>query len=158
MKKNILSYQKTIIMTTFKYKLTCYLLALSFTVVGCGQFSESKRSVQTSNVNIEKDKPYLDIQSELNFGKIDKKKQSIKEIELEINNIGEAPLVIMKADVSCGCMTVDYTKQPIKKGEKGFLNVKIKTTNQNGIFNKSIIIKSNAQNNIEIIRIKGHIQ
>ena len=76
-------------------------------MVGCGQFSESKRSIQTSNVNVEKDRPYLDIQSEFNFGKIDKKKQSIKEIDLEINNIGEAPLVIMKVDVSCGCMTVD---------------------------------------------------
>lgn len=147
-------------MDTFKGKLTCCLLLMALAMVGCKHSSGDKMSVQNStvNVSIEKDKPYLEMQSEFNFGKIDKKKLSTKEIELEVCNIGETPLVIMKVDVSCGCMAVEYTKNPIRKGGKGFLNVKINTINQNGFFNKSIIVKSNAQNNIAIIRIKGHIQ
>lgn len=143
-----------------KFKLSCSLLVLIFTLINCKQSLQSNKYVQDSisNVNIEEKMSCLEIQPDFNFGKIDKNRLSIIEINLEFSNIGETPLVIMKTDVSCGCMTVDYTKHPIQKGDKGFLNVKINTTNQSGFFNKSIIIKSNAQNNIEIVRIKGYIQ
>ena len=139
----------------------CYLLLLLALNLnfGCKESSENKRSIQNSTVDfpVKTDKSYIGIPSEYNFGKINKKNESIIEFKLEVNNLGESPLVIMKVDVSCGCMEVKFTQHPIKKGEKGTLNVRVNAANQNGIFNKSIIVKSNAQNDLVIVRVKGYI-
>lgn len=55
-------------------------------------------------------------------------------------------------------MKTTYTKYPIQKGEKGSIKVEINTSKQDGYFNKPIIVKSNARNHLEIIRVKGVIQ
>lgn len=55
-------------------------------------------------------------------------------------------------------MKTTYTKYPIQKGEKGSIKVEINTSKQDGYFNKPIIVKSNARNYLEIIRVKGVIQ
>ena len=74
-----------------------------------------------------------------------------------MENVGNLPLVILKSDVSCGCMSVDYPKLPFFSGEKAKLIVTIDTKNQIGVFNKPIFIKSNAVNDIVLIRILGEI-
>ena len=38
-------------------------------------------------------------------------------------NVGEQPLVINQAVASCGCTVPEYTKAPIKPGEKGEIKV-----------------------------------
>ena len=55
-------------------------------------------------------------------------------------------------------MRTSYTEHPIQKGEKGLIKVKIDARNQKGHFNKPLIIKSNAQNYLEIIRVKGFVK
>lgn len=104
------------------------------------------------------EKAFLSVQKKYDFGEIEKNKISSKEIVIEVENTGNAPLVLEKVDASCGCMKPSYTKYPIKKGEKGCINVIVNANDQNGIFNKSIIIQSNAENHLEIIRIKGVIK
>lgn len=104
------------------------------------------------------EKAFLSIQKVFDFGEVDKNEILFKEISIGVENTGNAPLVLEKVDVSCGCMKPSYTKYPIKKGEKGCINVIVNTKNQSGIFNKSIIIQSNAKNHLEIIRIKGVVK
>ena len=91
------------------------------------------------------------------FGKIRIKKTPKITIELEIENQGMLPLVILKTDVSCGCMSVDFPKLPILSKEKEKLTVTIVTKDQVGVFNKPIFIKSNAVNDVVLIRILGEI-
>lgn len=79
-------------------------------------------------------------------------------IEFEIENIGKDPLVILKADVSCGCLSVNYPKAPIRPGENAKLIVNVDTKAQEGRFNKIIFIKSNADNDVELIRILGEVK
>lgn len=67
-------------------------------------------------------------------------------------------MVILKADVSCGCVSVDYPKEPIMPDKEKKLQVKISTINQYGFFNKTIILKSNAPEKYTLIRIKGNIK
>ena len=93
-----------------------------------------------------------------NFGRISSKKTPNITIEFEMVNKGKISLVILKADVSCGCMTVNYPKTPIFVDEKAILTVTINTKNQIGIFNKPIFIKTNAENDVVLIRILGEIQ
>lgn len=92
------------------------------------------------------------------FRKIKKKNGSKLLIHFPYVNVGNADLVIYDADVSCQCMKVDYPINPIHKGEIGVVKVLINITNQQGVFNKNVFIKSNATNDIEIIRLKGIIE
>lgn len=104
--------------------------------------------------------PYLVFTQEKkqSFGKVSNEKQQYVDVEFEFENKGEKPLIILKADVSCGCLNVDYTKKPLKKGEKGHVKVKIDTKSQDGDFNKTVYIKSNATNKTELLRIVGKIK
>lgn len=108
-------------------------------------------------VAIEENKPYLNVPKEIDFGTIKKEDVPSKDITIDVCNMGDTPLVILKTDVACGCMKVTHTKHPLRKGEKGYIKVEINTTNQNGFFNKAIFVKSNAQNDVELIRVKGRI-
>ena len=108
-------------------------------------------------ITIERNKPYLNVPKEIDFGIINKEEVPSKDITINVFNMGNTPLVILKTDVACSCMKITHTGQPIRKGEKGYIKVKINTTNQNGFFNKAIFIRSNAQNDLELVRIKGRI-
>ena len=96
--------------------------------------------------------------SRYDFGKVHSKKTQKIEIEFEVENLGKAPLLIFKADVSCGCMSVDYPKMPIHPGKRARITITVNTNNQTGVFNKSIFIKSNADNDVVLIRILGEIE
>lgn len=137
-------------------KYLSVLLLFSILFPSCNQKTQpSFKEQQTEKTTLER--PYLSVQESYDFGTLSKKEVAMKEIEINIQNTGNEILVINKADVTCGCMRTEFTKSPIKKGENGKINVKINTKNQNGIFSKPVIISSNAQNNVVIVRIKGRI-
>lgn len=92
------------------------------------------------------------------FGKVSRKKTPDIPMEFEIENLGKIPLLILKADVSCGCLSVDYPKAPIHPGEKAKLTVNVDTKAQEGVFNKTVFLKSNADNDVELIRILGEVK
>lgn len=103
--------------------------------------------------------PYLRLdKNRHNFGKIYRDNTLHIPIEFGIENIGKYPLVINKADVSCGCLSVDYPKAPIRPGEKAKLIVNVNTKSQEGMFNKTVFLKSNADNDVELIRIVGEVK
>lgn len=57
-------------------------------------------------------------------------------------NVGDKPLVINQAMASCGCTVPEYTKNPIKPGEKGELKVTY-TGKFPGHFRKNITVITN---------------
>lgn len=92
------------------------------------------------------------------FGKVSRKNSPNIAIKIEVENVGKHPLVIIKGDVSCGCLSVEFPKRPIMMGEKAQLIVNVDTKSQAGLFNKSIFIKSNADNDVVLIRITGEVK
>jgi len=74
----------------------------------------------------------------------------------EYTNIGEEPLIVTQVQPSCGCTIADFTKTPVKKGDKGTIKI---TYNAAVIapFNKSITITSNAATPTKIISIVGEV-
>lgn len=117
--------------------------------------SSCKESVNPANSS----KGYLTIKNARHsFGKI--KNNKVKEIKcyFVLANTGKNNIVIEKIDVSCGCIATEIPSYTIMPGKSQKLAVKINTKNKNGIFNKSIFIKSNAENSLEIIRVKGEIE
>lgn len=94
----------------------------------------------------------------VDFGNIKKKNVSKLSILFPYANIGNSKLVIQKTDVSCGCLTVNHSKKPLNRGETGLIEVLVNLKSQRGIFNKTVFVKSNARNDVEVIRIKGVIE
>ena len=75
----------------------------------------------------------------------------------EFTNTGNAPLIISKAQGSCGCTVPSWPKEPIAPGAKGVISVKY-DTKRAGAINKNVTITSNAINEpAKVIRIKGNV-
>lgn len=80
-----------------------------------------------------------------------------KEEAIEIFNTGKETLVINEIITSCGCITVDYSVEPIRPGASTILNVKYKTEHPE-YFNKTISIYCNVENAPLILKISGNAE
>lgn len=77
------------------------------------------------------------------FGKI--KRGPGAKHTFEFTNVGNQPLIIMNVTPSCGCTNVDWSKNPVLPGQKGFVALELKTDEQHGVFNKEVYIQSTAK-------------
>ncbi|WP_298654062.1 DUF1573 domain-containing protein [uncultured Proteiniphilum sp.] len=91
------------------------------------------------------------------FGKIHKTKSDTIVVDFVFTNIGENPLIIKKVDVSCSCLSANYSKYPIKKDSIGFIRVAVNPTLLNGSFNKSVFVTSNSMNEVDLLKVKGTV-
>jgi len=74
----------------------------------------------------------------------------------EYTNIGEQPLVINQAVASCGCTVPEYTKAPVKPGEKGQIKVTYNGEGKfPGHFKKSITVRTNGAVEMTRLYIEG---
>ena len=95
------------------------------------------------------------------FGVFKKRKKhpiNIIDIDLEFQNIGDSPLILFKVDVSCSCLSVDFPKEQIMPKEKGVVKVKVDAQKLIGTFNKTLFVRSNATEEIILLRIVGQIK
>jgi hypothetical protein len=73
-------------------------------------------------------------------------------------NVGESPLIINQAVASCGCTVPEYTKTPIKPGEKGQIKVTYNGTGKfPGHFKKSITVRTNGVVEMTRLYIEGEM-
>jgi hypothetical protein len=88
------------------------------------------------------------------FGKIPQGKPVTT--EFVFTNIGEEPLILTNVQPTCGCTIADYTKTPVKKGDKGVIKV---TYNAMVVapFNKTVIVTSNAKTPQKYLNIVGEV-
>jgi len=74
-------------------------------------------------------------------------------------NVGERPLVINQAMASCGCTVPEYTKTPVKPGEKGEIKVTYNGTGKfPGHFKKSITVITNGAVEKTRLYIEGNME
>lgn len=67
-------------------------------------------------------------------------------------NTGKGPLVISKANASCGCTVPDYPRDPIMPGGSGKISVQFNTTGKLGAQNKTVTVTANTNpSNTELI-------
>ena len=143
-----------------------YIIILLIVIQSCGHVDVTKKFAvvdkQVSCQHVLSDRnqgAYLSLDKmRYDFGKINRGKTPHISIDFEVENLGKTPLLIIKADVSCGCLSVEYPKAPIRPGEKSKLTVNVDTKAQAGIFDKNVFIKSNADNDVEFIRITGEVK
>ncbi|MES2418870.1 MAG: DUF1573 domain-containing protein [Bacteroidota bacterium] len=70
-------------------------------------------------------------------------------------NTGTAPIIISKVETTCGCTVPEYTKTPVKSGEKGFVKVTLTPSGPALPIVKSITLTSNARTTTKVLIIKG---
>ncbi len=68
-------------------------------------------------------------------------------------NSGDADLIITSASASCGCTVPKYDKKPVPPGGTGTIEVVFDTSGREGLQTKTVVVQSNAENNIVILRI-----
>ncbi len=72
-------------------------------------------------------------------------------------NTGKEPLVIQRAQGSCGCTIPTFPKEPVMPGQKGVVEVNY-DTNRLGAFTKTVTIYSNASEETKVLTIKGNVE
>jgi hypothetical protein len=73
-------------------------------------------------------------------------------------NTGKEPLIISTAAGSCHCTVPEWPKEPIKKGQKGTIQVVFDSSGKMGTQDKTVTIQSNAKTNPKIIHMKGTVE
>lgn len=90
----------------------------------------------------------------IDYGTIEQKADGVR--TFTFTNTGDAPIVISNAKGSCGCTVPTYSKNVIKPGETGEIEVKY-DTNRIGKFTKTVTLTSNASEPSKVLRIKGEV-
>ena len=92
-----------------------------------------------------------------NFGTFSEKSPVVT-YTFTYTNVGEQPLIINQAVASCGCTVPEYTKTPIKPGEKGEIKVTYNGAGKfPGHFKKSITIRTNRAVELTRLYIEGEM-
>ena len=77
------------------------------------------------------------------FGDIKEADGSV-EHAFEFTNSGVSDLLVLDVKASCGCTSPEWTREPVRPGESGFIRVRFNPENRPGTFNKSLTVVSNA--------------
>ncbi len=78
--------------------------------------------------------------------------------EFNFTNAGSEPIIITKAEGSCGCTVPTYPKEPIMKGQKSAIKVTFNSAGKMGVIDKTVTLTSNAKENPMILHIKGTVE
>lgn len=94
--------------------------------------------------------------SECDFGTIREDDGKVS-CTFEYVNRGKAPVVIDQVNVSCGCTTPEFSRKPIKVGERGELKVTFDPANRAGEFDKEITVFTGGRRYRTTLRITGNV-
>jgi hypothetical protein len=74
----------------------------------------------------------------------------------EFTNVGTDPLILTEVRPTCGCTIADYTKTPVKAGEKGIIKITYNAAVA-APFNKTIVVTSNSKTPQKFLNIVGEV-
>jgi len=76
--------------------------------------------------------------------------------KFEFTNVGQEPLILANVQPTCGCTIADYTKTPVKKGDKGIITISYNAAVV-APFSKTIVVTSNAKTPTKYLTIVGEV-
>lgn len=82
---------------------------------------------------------------------------SVGESVFELTNNGLKPLILTNVVASCGCTATEWTREPLKPGEKSTVTVKYNTS-ITGSFRKSIRVFTNFSPEPILLIIRGEVK
>jgi hypothetical protein len=137
-------------MNQLKNKKLTYII-FCFMLLSCGSNSKPQFDISEKGDSIiyygiaEKQDPNApEFQFEeisYNFGEIIQGEQM--NYTFFFKNVGKQNLIIYNVETSCGCTTSTYSKEPIKTGENGEIEIIFDTKNKIGEVNTYILVTAN---------------
>lgn len=94
-------------------------------------------------------------ETEYNFGTVIQGEKVIH--NFVFTNTGKGNLIISNVKASCGCTVPKWTKEPIKPGEKGNIEIKFDSANRNGKQTKTAKVYSNTTPNVTELVIRCEV-
>lgn len=83
-------------------------------------------------------------------------KEAERHCTFNFTNVGGKPLIINQAFASCGCTVPTFTKEPVKPGETGKIEVTYNGKGKfPGHFSKVVTVRSNARTELVRLFIEG---
>lgn len=76
--------------------------------------------------------------------------------EFVFTNVGSEPIIITEVRSSCGCSVPEFSKTPVKPGEKGKISVKFDAAAR-GPFTKHLTVRSNTKTPVRTLVIRGEV-
>lgn len=90
-----------------------------------------------------------------NFGSFSES-QPVQKCTFTFTNTGDKPLIINQAVASCGCTVPQYTKTPVKPGEKGSITITYNGKGKfPGHFKKTVTVRTNGVPEMTRLYIEG---
>lgn len=91
-----------------------------------------------------------------NYGDVPRQK-NIVECEFPFTNTGTQPLVILNVKTSCSCLKAEFSRKPVKSGEKGVIKLLLEANKMDdGAFYRVIQILSNSKKRNMVITVQGN--
>ena len=131
------------------------LILLAFIFSGINSFAQEKKVLNNIGNDNDNQASFKFEKDEIDFGTIEQGESTTH--EFKFTNTGSEPLIISKAEGSCGCTVPIFPKEPILKNQSAFIKVTFNSTGKFGIQDKTVTITSNAKQNPMIIHIKGTV-
>lgn len=76
--------------------------------------------------------------------------------EFKFTNTGDAPLMILTANASCGCTRPNFPKKPVEPGKSETIKVTYVPAGRPGEFHKTVTVKTNAKKQRQVtLKISG---
>jgi len=135
------------------------LLSFAFTalVAGGAVAQEKPKTKVAAPQEQAKNGPVLTFEAtEHNFGDITQ--GDVVEHTFKFTNTGTQPLIIERVDVTCGCTTPAWTKEPVMPGKTGFVTAKYNSAGRLGQQKKAITVHSNAADGAKYVYIVTNIK
>jgi len=95
------------------------------------------------------------VEKEFNFGTVIQGEKVIHNFVFE--NTGDGNLIISNVKASCGCTVPKWTKEPIKPGEKGNIEIKFDSSNRDGKQTKTAKVYTNTSPNVTELVIRCEV-
>jgi hypothetical protein len=131
------------------------LSLLALTLSNCGKISRGDTGKSGSQISKQGTVDIVFNEYEHDFGKVTEG-EKVAYI-FTFKNKGTSDLVVKSATTSCGCTVPKFDKKPISPGGTGKLEVVFDTSGRNGMQTKTISVRSNAYNQVVLLKITAEV-
>ena len=123
-------------------------------VFGLMSFSPALTNNEPTTVKVQQAKTVTWKAESLDLGEIPQGKP--KDMTFEFVNTSKADVIITNVKPACGCTAADYTKTPVKAGEKGYVKGTYNAAAK-GPFSKTITVTLSGAEKPVVLTFKGTV-
>ncbi len=137
------------------------LASFAFTIVGCNQTdrpldTDLIKNPKTADRKSTSNVPVIEFaRNEFDFGRLIQGEKAT--YTFTYTNTGNADLIISKVSAVCGCTANNYTRESVKPGETGKVEVIFDSHGLRGIQNKTISVMTNTTPSTTVLRVKAQV-